>query len=134
PNFLRLGARALFMPLPTAEAADIMRVEVAPGDTTIARGADLPITATLFGFSAPGVDVLARSVGNEEFDRIPMMPVEGGGFELRLFNLADSTEYFIESQGIRSAIHRVDVLDLPYVQQMQVELVYPSYTGLDPQI
>src|SRR5690606_26547886 len=102
--------------------------------TTIARGADLPISAELFGFSAPGVDVLARRIGNEEFDRIPMMPTEGGVFELRLFNVSDSTEYYVESQGIRSPIHRISVLDLPYVRQMQVELVYPAYTGLEPQI
>src|SRR5690606_38048379 len=43
-------------------------------------------------------------------------------------------EYYVESQGIRSPIHRISVLDLPYVRQMQVELVYPAYTGLEPQI
>src|SRR5690606_29962429 len=49
PTYVRQSARALFLPLRTtaAEAADIMRVEVAPGDTTIARGADLPVSVDL---------------------------------------------------------------------------------------
>ncbi|MEX2584371.1 MAG: DUF4175 family protein, partial [Gemmatimonadota bacterium] len=133
PNFVRLGARALFLPLPVAQAADVMRVAVAPGDTAVARGADLPVTAELFGFAGPDVDLYARSIGTEEFDRIPMMGAEDGSFELRLFNVADSTEYYVESQGVRSPVYRVDVLDLPYVGEMQVELIFPEYTGLEPQ-
>ncbi|MEX0912549.1 MAG: DUF4175 family protein, partial [Gemmatimonadota bacterium] len=133
PDSLRLGTRALFLPLPTAEAAGVMSVAVQPGDTAIARGADLPVSAELFGFAGNAADIFARTESAEAFERVPMVPLDDGGFEIRLFNLREPTLYYVESGGIRSQAHRVDVLDLPYVDHMQLELTFPEYTGLEPQ-
>ena len=52
PAFLRHGARALFAPWRSAEAAMPYSVQVAPGDTTIPRGGDLEVQAQLGGFDA----------------------------------------------------------------------------------
>jgi hypothetical protein len=134
PDFVRLGARALFLPLRAAEAAGVMRVTVEPGDTSIARGADLPVRASLVGFSGPGADLFARIEGEEEFERMPMLAnPDGPGFEIRLFSVRAPAEYFVASNGVRSATYRVDVLELPYVERMQLELVFPEYTGLEVQ-
>src|SRR5690606_33891919 len=111
PTYVRQTARALFLPLQTtaAEAADIMRVDVAPGDTSIARGADLPVSAEVFGFGAREAYVFARFDGSEEFERIPMAPSEGrAGFELRLFNLRGAAQYYVESEGIQSPTYSVE--------------------------
>lgn len=137
PTYVRQSARALFLPLRTtaAQAADLMRVEVAPGDTTIARGADLPVSADLVGFGGRNAFVNARFEGSDSFERIPMVPREGAaGFDLRLFNLRGPVQYYVEAEGIESPVYRVEVLDLPYVDRLRVELVYPAYTGLEPQI
>src|SRR5690606_8206067 len=137
PTFVRQSARALFLPLRTtaAEAADIMRVGVEPGDTTIARGADLPVSAELIGFGGRNAELYVRFEGSEAFDRLPMAPRAGqSGFDLRLFNVRGPTEYYVESEGIQSPTYRVEVVDLPYVERMEVELIFPEYTGLEPQV
>jgi hypothetical protein len=136
PNVVRQGARALVMPLTTtaAEAAAAMSISVEPGDTAIARGADLPVTAELFGFGGRGAELYTRVEGQPDYERIPMAPREGEpGYELRLFNLQGAAEYFVESEGVRSPTYRVQVLDLPYVERLQIELTYPEYTGMEPQ-
>ncbi|HUE96245.1 MAG TPA: hypothetical protein VMN39_06275, partial [Longimicrobiaceae bacterium] len=134
PNLVQVGARALFLPLRAAEAASLVRVTVEPGTVSLPRGADLNVSAELFGFSAPGADLLVRVEGQEQFDRLPMMPRQDGpGYELRIFNLREPADYFVEAQGIRSPVHRVDLLDLPYVDGLQLELVFPEYTGIEPQ-
>src|SRR5690606_22232283 len=74
PTYVRQTARALFLPLQTtaAEAADLMRVDVQPGDTSIARGADLAVSAELSGFGGREAYIFARFDEADAFERIPM--------------------------------------------------------------
>ena len=133
PEFIRFGARAIFTPLRTAEAAPLFRVLVQPGDTSVARGADLPVRATLAGFNSQTVDVVMRLEGDSIIQRIPMLPaVDGEGYEVRLFALAQAAEYHVEAGSVRSPSFRVGVLDVPYVDRIDLELRFPAYTGLEP--
>ena len=49
-----------------------------------------------------------------------------------LFDLAAPIEYFVEANGVSSAIYTLKVVDLPYVQRLELELHFPAYTGLAP--
>src|SRR5690606_32184230 len=81
-----------------------------------------------------GSDLFARFEGETEFQRVPMLPREGeSGLEIRLFNLQSNAEYYVTSGGLQSAVYRATVLELPYVERLQVELTFPSYTGLPPE-
>src|SRR5690606_14824534 len=51
-------------------------------------------------------------------------------YEVLLFDVANATEYYIEADGVRSPLYRIDVADLPYVESIQLEYDYPDYTGL----
>src|SRR6185369_15455185 len=41
-----------------------------------------------------------------------------------------ATDYFVESNGVRSPLFRLGVANLPYVQRIDLEYRYPEYTGL----
>ena len=49
-----------------------------------------------------------------------------------MFDLAAPIEYFVEAAGVRSPIYTLKVVDLPYVQKLELEFHFPSYTGLEP--
>ena len=49
---------------------------------------------------------------------------------IRLFDIAERTEYYVESNGVRSALFRIDVANLPYVKKIDLEYRYPGYTGM----
>lgn len=135
PDLMKESARALFMGLRSAEAAGAMRVSIQPGDASIPRGADLPISAELVGFAAQEAVLYVRLEGDAEYERMPMIPREDrSGFELRLFNLATPAEYYVEAQGVQSPVYAVEVLDLPYVDRLEMELIFPEYTGMEPQL
>ena len=55
---------------------------------------------------------------------------EQAGFQFYIFNIRKPTEYFVESNGIKSQTYKLDVADLPYVKQLDVVINFPSYTGL----
>ena len=135
PTYLRHGVMALLTPMGSAEAASPYRIAVFPGDATIARGSDQAITATLDGFGTDQVTLFVRSNESVPFERLPLIPLEDPGlFEVLLFDVQESTDYFVEAVGVESETFTLEVVDLPYVERLEHEYVFPSYTGLEPRL
>lgn len=131
PRSIRAGLPFMVGPLGTAGSP--YAIDVTPGDSTAARGADLRIGATLRGFTAEDVTLVMRAEGAPEWERVDLAPdEERGDYGTLLFDLQDTTEYFVTGGGVRSAVHRIAVVDLPYVQRIALEYRFPAYTGLDP--
>ena len=79
-----------------------------------------------------------RSEDDGAFERLALIPLENeegeippGAFEVLLFDLEEPTEYFVEAAGVESATFTLDVVDLPYVERLELEYVFPAYTGLE---
>ena len=139
PAYLRHGINALLTPMGSVQAASPYSIEVLPGDATVARGADQAVTARLVGFEAEDVNLLMRDGAGGSFDRLPLIPVltedgevEAGRFEVLLFDLQEPIDYFVESIGVESPTYRLDVIDLPYAERIELEYHFPEYTGLEP--
>ena len=140
PTYLWHGITALLMPIGSIEAANPYQIEVLPGDVMVARGADQTITAHLLGFESDEVDLFMRSGGSSKsFEQLPFVPIENedgeveiGMYEVHLFDLQETTKYFVESVGVESVTYTLDVIDLPYVERLELEYHFPEYTGLEP--
>ena len=117
------------------EAASPYSIDVSPGDATVARGADQTVTARLVGFDAETVNLFMRAGENGQFERLPLVPMDDTEeYEVLLFDLQAGTDYFVEAAGVESARYTLDVVDLPYVDRLELEYVFPEYTGLDPRL
>jgi len=142
PSYLRHGISALLTPMGGVEAASPYQIDVLPGDATVARGADQMITARLLGFESDEVSLLMRSPdGSGAYDRLPLIPVENdageteaGLYEVLLFDLEETTDYRVESLGVESSTFTLDVIELPYVERLELEYHFPAYTGLEPRL
>ena len=130
PTQLRSGAAALLFPTRDAGTVNPYSISVSPGDVTIARGSDQLVTAELQGFETEDVQIFFLGESADAFDRLSMISDGSKGFELLLLSLDENTDYFVESGGIRSATHRIEVADLPYVEHLELEYRFPAYTGL----
>ena len=135
PMGLRQSAPGLVRPWTVVEVASPLAIQLFPGDTVVPRGAELHIAARLDGFAADEVEVAFRPDEGTEWDRWPMIVLdeEMGDHEFVLFRVEEPLEYFAEAEGVRSGTHRIDVLDLPYVSRLELELHHPAYTGLAPE-
>src|SRR5262245_2578572 len=135
PAYLRQGLSALLIISRSAEAASPYSIEVTPGSAKVPRGADQAIRAKLVGFSAKDAAVLMRTSPSAPFERVPLVPAAGNDpsrFEGMLFHLDKPTDYYVESNGVISKTFTLAVVDLPTVKQLDLEYVFPSYTGLPP--
>jgi len=141
PGFLRYGASLLLNPLRSAQAASPYAIQVQPGSVDVARGADQLVSAELSGFDSEDTEIAmkletddAKGGGEGEWKRWPMTYDEAEGrYAFMMFDLDSSTEYFVEANGVRSELFRIAVSDLPYVRQIDLEYLFPEYTGLSPQ-
>jgi hypothetical protein len=133
PAYLRQGALAVLVPTGDVEAASPYRLEVEPGDTTVSKGADISVTAKLIGFTSAEVDLFTRRSAGAPFERVSMIPEAGDGtFESTLFGVRESTEYFVQAAGVRSEVFDIEVANLPFVERLEMEYVFPAYTGIPP--
>ena len=132
PAFIRDGARLLFVPWSTAEAAVPRRlVTVKPGNASVPRGGAMEMQAVLVGFAADGAELVFRSDSASEWTRIPMSrDADSTGFRARLFDLTKPTEYFVESADVRSPTFALRITDLPAVSHLSLDLRFPAYSGL----
>ncbi len=132
PDHLRTGLSAVLLPTTDAAAVNPYSVTVEPGSVTIARGSDQMVTAALGGFEAPDASLFLRTGPEASFQRLSMLPADGGGFEVLLLGVDERTEYFVESTGVRSPTYAIDVADLPYVGSLDLTYHFPRYTGRAP--
>jgi hypothetical protein len=133
PPFLKHGAPFLFSPWSGSEVNNPYAIDVSPGNISVARGADVRVSAVLRNFDAAEVDVALRRGEAGGWERWPMIvDDETGEHVLLLFEVDDLTEYFVEASGVRSQMFRIDVSDLPYVEKISLIYFFPAYTGLSP--
>src|SRR5262249_13975931 len=108
-------------------------IVVKPGSTKVPKGADQAIVAKLVGFAASDAAVLMRTDPKASFERLPLVAAsDPSTFEGVLFHLEKSTEYLVESNGVRSPVFSLSVVLLPTVSQLDLEYRFPAYTGLTP--
>ena len=131
PAYLRHALSALLVISRSVEAAVPYRIDVAPGNANVPKGADQAITAQLFGFAAEQPVLMIRKSADGPFERLPLLR-EDAKFQGMLFDVAGSLDYFVEANGVRSATYRLNVIDMPYVQKLELEYHFPAYTGLEP--
>lgn len=134
PSNVRHGVKALAVPTAEADEVSPYAIWVAPGDTTISKGADQSIVAELEGFTSERVSLFFRPQGEEAYQRFSMLPTDSGRFEFFLLNAETTLEYFVEADGVRSRVHTIEVAELPYVARMTHTYFFPEYTGLPSRV
>lgn len=131
PTLVRQAAEVIFVPWSEAAAEAPFAVLVEPGDVSVPKGGDLDVQAYLRGFTSERVTLLFRPTDRQDWDRVGMDASDTlGQFGFRLFDLQEPMEYLVEAGGVSSPVFTISVTDLPYVSNIDLELVYPTYTGL----
>ena len=113
PAFLRNALSAILLVQRSVEAAAPYRIDVAPGNATVPKGADQNITARLVGFAAEDAVVMVRRTPDTPFDALPLVHGKDGRYEGMIFDVAAPLEYFVEADGVKTPVYRIAVVDVP---------------------
>ena len=69
---------------------------------------------------------MVRKSTDAEFERVPMVRGESGAYEGMLFDVSAPMDYYVEAEGVRSGTFSLKVVEMPYVQQLELEYHFPA--------
>ena len=108
-------------------------LKVEPGDTSIRKGGRLEVSALPLGFEPGLVEIYAKFESSVDWERAPMGPdPQGAGYEFTFSLVRESLRYYVEAERLRSREFKVDVIAMPTVENIRLELEYPAWSGLEP--
>jgi hypothetical protein len=130
-NPVKAGISSLFLPFEDRVSANAMFINVTPLTSRVPRGSDQKLKAALNGFNADVAQVFIRKLNDANWLATPMEPAKNKGeFQHVIFNIQDSVVYYVEADGVRSSEQTLEVVDLPYVKQIDLVLNFPAFTGM----
>src|SRR5499426_3417796 len=135
PKELTMGIAQIITPQSEVAASNATKFEVKPGTARVPKGSDQKISARLLNFNAEQATVFTRKAGASDDQWVGQMmePAKNNNeFQYFIFNIQDDTEYWVESNGVKSEVFKLTVADLPYVKRIDQTQSYPAYTGLAP--
>src|SRR5215207_1308003 len=127
PRGVSEGVAQLVAPVGLAAEAGARAVKVKPGTARVPKGSDQEITAALAGFESEAASLFSRPAGAGDD---AWQGQARGEFQLSLPNVQESAEYFVESDGVRSEVFKLEVVDLPFVKQLDLVLNFPAFAGM----
>src|SRR5919205_4135532 len=132
PREISQGVAQLVTPTTLASTTNAMSIKVRPGTARVPKGSDQDVIATLVNFDSQQVTIFSRPIGSkDDFQGQVMEPAKAKtDFRFSIFNSQDSMEYFVESNSVRSEVFKLNVVDLPFVKQLDLSLNFPAFTNL----
>src|SRR5215207_5211682 len=136
PREISEGVAQLVTPTTLAASKNALSIKVKPGTARVPKGSDQDIIASLVNFDSQQVTIFARPLGAKaDFQGQVMEPAKAKtDFRFSIFNIQDSMEYFVESNSVRSEVFKLNVVDLPYVKQLDLTLNFPAFTNLPAKV
>lgn len=134
PEFLGFSTAALLMPWTNANQYSPYRIELAPGNIEIARGSDQLVSAQIAGFDGNDVLLFTSDDTGFSWQQTPMMAGSKPGlYEAFVFDLDQPLNYYVTGAGRQSATYRIDVVDIPAIEDISLRYHFPAYTMLEPE-
>src|ERR1044072_7972123 len=132
PKEISQGVAQLVTPTTLAATTNAMSIKVRPGTARVPKGSDQDVIATLVNFDSQQGTIFSRPAGSkDDFQGQVMEPAKAKtDFRFSIFNIQDSMEYFVESNNVRSEVFKLNVVDLPFVKQLDLSLNFPAFTNL----
>lgn len=133
PGLLNYGLRHLWLGWTGIDVLPEQTIAVTPQNVTVRRGGALTIDAAMAGFLPTEATLHAR-IGDAPWETVAMTPREEGGFAFQFFSLREATSYYVSAAGLRSPTYRIDVVDVPAIDEFRLTYEYPAWTGRDPEV
>ena len=129
--FLSAGLARIFAPWLAVQYPTRTQLELVQGDLVVKEGHSARIEARVSGV-IPSRAKLALRTGKGQ-PRLHTLDITDGACEYTIDAAFRSFEYRIRAGDARSPWHRVEVISSPRVEQVKVDLEFPSYIDRQPE-
>ena len=106
------------------------RLDVAPGDAAVARGASLPVTVAAVGRELPlTAEIEVGRADERATETVRLTADEGGAFAYTVEDVRAEMRYRVLADGVRTRWFEIAVENRPLVRGVQVTVAPPGYSG-----
>lgn len=130
PALYRDGARAIWVGWIYSGFMPVQRIDVQPGNEVVRRGGSVTVRSTMRGFDPNTVELHAR-IGEGVWQQVAMARA-GDGFAFEFFSVREPISYYVQAAGRRSPTYRIDVVDVPRIEQLRLTYHFPPWTQKVP--
>jgi hypothetical protein len=131
PGIFRYGTKVLWIGWAQAKVNPLYEIQVTPGDVTVGRNTDQEVTAQPVGFFPADMKLFVQYEKAPNWESAAMLSASAGSsFHFLLMNVQQKIDYYVESNGVRSAKHTISVIQVPRVESLDVRYHFPAYSGL----
>ena len=103
---------------------------VAPGDTEVTRGADLPLSVTASGTALPlSAEVEFGRADERATETVRLQADAEGAFAYTIEDVRADLRYRVIAEGVRTPWYAVEAVDRPLVRGVRVTVRPPGYSG-----
>ena len=132
PGYWGYGTERLWAGWLKTESTPLYDMLVEPGDAVVRSGAGLKVRAELIGLDADSLEIAAQYESGVDWERASMAPrIEGSGFEFTFVGVTEPFTYYVSGAGIESERFRVNVVEMPDVENVKLTYAFPKWTGLE---
>lgn len=141
PRMATTELARFFLPYRDTPAWSLYQFVVTPQDTEVVYSESVELSAEVFGPAIESVEMVlippqdTRQGTAEDvtpIDVLPMFPDHLGVWHASVGNITEPFDYFLRVRRARSRVFHVDVITVPEIREIEVELTPPLYTGHPP--
>ncbi|MCH8149452.1 MAG: hypothetical protein IH987_15960 [Planctomycetes bacterium] len=110
-------------------------MEVEPGNKAVVRGRPVTLKIHVIGARRDVVRLIRTNIELEKAERkeiVEELTLVDDRTEFTVASADHNFSYEFEYAGRRTPLHRILVADLPEINAINYEMVYPTYTGMPP--
>lgn len=131
PGLWGYGTRYLWAGWAMPDLKPAQSIAVMPGDQSVRRGGNVPIRAKAQGFAPPNARLHVQAEDGA-WQEVDMTRVEEG-FAFTMFSVREPTRYYVSAAGVRSPDYRLNVVDVPNIDNLRLTYRFPKWTGRKPE-
>ncbi|MBD3182184.1 DUF4175 family protein [Candidatus Poribacteria bacterium] len=136
PSTLSSSLDSIVNPMDRVNPEAVLEItSVEPGNYVIPLGESVGIKAVVKG-STPEKVILHHNTGQSKWDEMTLTPVEdeNNHYKIDIHNIKENIKYYVSANNAKSPKYEITVMQRPLISSLQLELNYPKYTELSPEI
>lgn len=106
---------------------------IVPGNITKTKGDNLLVTISIIGKQQNEIFFYYKSEDESDYNSKKLFANSNGEFVYTFISLINSIQYYTSAKNVTSDIYKINVINRPIVNLVDVEIIPPSYTKLHPQ-
>ncbi len=111
----------------------VIAFRVEPGNAEVLRSAPVELVCWISGAWPREVSLFIEERGSDRRLRLVATPDSSGSYRHRLAKVERDFDYWFSAEAAESQHFRIVAVDPPVLRELQLELLFPAYTGLAPQ-